>query len=265
MERQESVRAEERTRPGHRAEHLREQLGGIAGRLCDPADRAQFGRRCTWCTIRNLEFRNNVVRHAGSAINILGIRRSCLDRACRRPICNIHDNLFYDIDSSWGGTPLSADRGGATECHGRPQHDRSYRRPWSPVYGGTATAPRQIYGFRYTNNLSRHGTYGVMGAGLTYGLATSPAYFPGAVFQRNLLSGGSAEPLSGGQLFSARLQHALRQHSERRLPSAAEQSVSPCRNGQPRSGRRHGDGDALAGPPSSTPPPPPNGLRVGVR
>ena len=29
------------------------------------------------------------------------------------------------------------------------------------VYGGTPTVPHPIYGFRFTNNLSRHGTYGI--------------------------------------------------------------------------------------------------------
>ncbi len=35
------------------------------------------GGSCTWCTIRNVDFRNNVVRHAGGGVNILGYDDQC--------------------------------------------------------------------------------------------------------------------------------------------------------------------------------------------
>ena len=88
--------------------------------------------RCTWCTIRNVDFRNNVVRHAGGGVNILGY-----DDPSRPSVqannLKIRDNLFYDIDSRWGGAgvlPAAWRRTG--ERHRRSQHDRSHRRRcWS--------------------------------------------------------------------------------------------------------------------------------------
>ena len=57
-------------------------------------------------------------------------------------------------------------------------------------------------GFQYTNNLSRHGTYGVRSPYFTYGIETITGYFPAASFERNLLSGGSASHYPAGNFFA---------------------------------------------------------------
>jgi hypothetical protein len=223
------------------------------------------GGACTWCTIQNLEFRNNVVRHAGSAINILGF-----DDPVRPSVqaanLNIHDNLFYDINTSWGGSAIFLQIGEAplnvTVDHNTIDHSGGLV---VSVYGGTATAPRQIYGFRYTNNLSRHGKYGVMGAGLTYGLASLVAYFPGAVFQRNLLSGGSATRYPADTFFQPDFNTLFVS-----IPNADYHLLPNSPFHLAGTDNRDLGADMAAvmpllGPPSSMPPPPPNGLRVGVR
>ena len=37
------------------------------------------------------------------------------------------------------------------------------------AYGGTATAPKQVQGFQFTNNAARHNAYGINGANFAFG------------------------------------------------------------------------------------------------
>lgn len=69
------------------------------------------------------------------------------------------------------------------------------------AYGGTRAAPRQITGFRFTNNAAPHGTYGINGADASTGTLTFQIYFPGAVVTGNWLSGGTASRYPPGNQF----------------------------------------------------------------
>jgi hypothetical protein len=158
---------------------------------------------CTWCTIQNLEFRYNIVRHTGGAINILGF-----DDPSRPSVqasnLRIHDNLFYDIDNdAWGGSggflQIGDEPRDIVVDHNTVDHTGS---AVVSMYGGTTTDPREIYGFRYTNNLSRHGNYGFFATGLTWGLPSIQAYFPDGVITSNVLSGGPASKYPAGNFFS---------------------------------------------------------------
>jgi hypothetical protein len=70
------------------------------------------------------------------------------------------------------------------------------------AYGGTATAPRRITGFRFLNNAFRHNQYGINGASSASGNTALSAYFPGAVVQGNWLQGGTASRYPAGNFFS---------------------------------------------------------------
>jgi hypothetical protein len=154
------------------------------------------GGACTWCTIQNVEFRYNIVRHTAGGVNILGI-----DARPSIPASNLrlHDNLFYDVSKkTWGGSGVFVLLGDGPQNvvidHNTVDHDGS---TVVSVYGGTPSAPETIPGFRYTNNLSRHNAYGIFGSGLTYGIVTINAYFPDSVVERNLLAGGPAARYPG--------------------------------------------------------------------
>jgi regulation of enolase protein 1 (concanavalin A-like superfamily) len=58
-----------------------------------------------------------------------------------------------------------------------------------------------IAGFVYTNNLSKHNSYGVKGDGRASGSDTLNAVFPGHVFKRNALAGGPASAYPTGNFF----------------------------------------------------------------
>jgi hypothetical protein len=59
------------------------------------------------------------------------------------------------------------------------------------VYGGTAAAPRRVYGMQFTNNAARHNAYGINGEFFSFGNGILQGFFPGAVVGGNYLAGGS--------------------------------------------------------------------------
>jgi hypothetical protein len=158
---------------------------------------------CTWCTVQNVEFRYNVVRHTSSAINVLGLD-DAVRPSVRAEILNIHDNLFYDIDTVWGGQGWFLQIGAAPKAlvidHNTIDETGS---TMLSVYGGSPTNPLTVPGFRFTNNLTRHGKYGFFASGLTWGQPSIDAYFPDGVITKNVLAGGTSSkyPTSVGNLF----------------------------------------------------------------
>jgi regulation of enolase protein 1 (concanavalin A-like superfamily) len=58
-----------------------------------------------------------------------------------------------------------------------------------------------VSGFVYTNNLSRHNTYGIDGQKTATGTATLDRFFPGWVFKGNVLAGGNASVYPAGNYF----------------------------------------------------------------
>jgi hypothetical protein len=147
---------------------------------------------CTWCTIENVTFRYNVVRHVAGGINILGYDSP--EVSAQGKNFRIEHNLFYDVNGTrWGGTGIFLLIGDEPRDivvdHNTIDHSGT---SLVSVYGGTSADRREVYGFRYTNNLARHGKYGVFGNGMSTGTSTINTYFPGSEFRRNLFSGGSA-------------------------------------------------------------------------
>jgi hypothetical protein len=158
---------------------------------------------CTWCTIENVEFRNNVVRHVAGGINILGYDSPEISQQGRN--FKIVNNLFYDVDAErWDGPGIFLLIGDEPRDivvdHNTVDHTGA---SLVSVYGGTPENRREVYGFTYTNNAARHGKYGVFGAGSSPGLLTIQTYFPDGVFKRNLFSGGSASKYPADNFFTS--------------------------------------------------------------
>ena len=57
-----------------------------------------------WSTVEDVLFVNNVVRHVGSAINMLGRDDNYPSQQTRRIL--IRDNLFVDVGGRWGDRAL---------------------------------------------------------------------------------------------------------------------------------------------------------------
>ena len=157
---------------------------------------------CTWCTIENVDFRYNVVRHVAGGINILGYDSPEISQQGRD--IRITHNLFYGIDQTrWGGPGIFLMMGdeprNVTVDHNTIEHAGT---TLVSIYGGSPTDRREIFGFKFTNNLARHGKYGIFGAGSSTGLATLSTYLPDAQVVRNLLSEGLASRYPAGNFFS---------------------------------------------------------------
>ena len=163
---------------------------------------------CTWCVVENVTFRSNTVRKSGGGINILGYDNLAPTRQTAN--IRINQNLFYKIDTSYGGSAWflllgdeprnivvdhnTVDANGGTAVY---------------VYGGTKTSPRQVQGFEFTNNAIRHNDYGINGADCAFGTSTLTSFFPGSIVNGNWLQGGYPTLYPGGNHFNGLFEAAF--------------------------------------------------------
>jgi len=157
------------------------------------------GGRAPWATIENVIFRYNVVRHASGGVNILGTDSTAESQTAKRII--IQHNLFENIDHrQWGGSGTFLQVGGAphdvTVDHNTIMHSGNVVTAYGPSRGD-----RTIPGFRFTNNLAPHNTYGIFGNGVGSGTRAIETYFPDGVIRSNVLAGGQASRYPAGNFF----------------------------------------------------------------
>jgi Right handed beta helix region len=173
--------------------------GGQAGFAVVFTVRAQ-GTHAPWTTIEHVRFENNVVRHSGSGINILGYDDTAPSQQARDIV--IRNNLFTDIDHrTWGGAGIFVQMGDEpADVH--IEHNTVLQSGnIIAVYGGTAAAPRQATGFRFASNIVLHNTYGIFGNNVGTGNPAIATYFPGSVIVGNAIAGGKANLYPAGNVF----------------------------------------------------------------
>ena len=157
--------------------------------------------RCTWCVVENVTFRSNTVRNSGAGINILGYD----DLAPSRQTANIRisHNLFYGIRQSYGGNGwfllIGDGPRNVVVDHNTVDADGSAA---VYVYGGPKSAPRQIFGFEFTNNAIRHNDYGVNGTDFGFGTEILANFFPNSIVRGNWFQGGPSTRYPGGNYFT---------------------------------------------------------------
>ena len=158
--------------------------------------------RCTWCVIESVEFSHNIVRHTAAAFNISGYDTNHPTGQTRG--LRITENLIYGVTTALGGN-------GWGVLIGDEPRDVVFDRNTFEfdgttlvyAYGGTATSPKAIAGFQFTNNAAPHGEYGINGADASTGTLTLQKYFPGAVITGNWLSGGNSSRYPPGNRFDS--------------------------------------------------------------
>jgi hypothetical protein len=173
--------------------------GGQAGFAVVFTVRAQ-GQHAPWSTIEHVRFENNVVRHSGSGINILGYDDTAPSRQARDIV--IRNNLFTDIDHrTWGGAGIFLQIGDEpADVH--VEHNTVMQSGHIvSVYGGTAAQPRVSPGFRFASNIVLHNAYGIFGNNVGTGNAAIATYFPQAVIVGNSMAGGKASLYPAGNVF----------------------------------------------------------------
>jgi PKD repeat protein len=162
---------------------------------------------CTWCVVENVRFTQNVVRNVAAGINLLGY-----DAASRptRQSTNItfEQNLFTGMSTALGGNgwflQIGDEPRNVTVAHNTIDSNGS---AVVYSYGGSATDPREIYGFQMIANAARHGSYGMNGANFSYGNANINGYYPDAVFASNYLAGASVSRYPSGTLVAGLFQN----------------------------------------------------------
>jgi hypothetical protein len=167
-----------------------------------------------WAVVEDITFLRNVVRNAGSGVQILGRDGNNGGRVSR---IRFKDNLFYNIDSqTWGKPdyythPRVAGWNGRSLMflvrHGPPdvriEHNTFIQAQGGA--GGTLTLffdPNSMLGiadrFRFKDNIA---SWGVTGTDSAEGSPTLDFYAPNATFLNNALIGSNADLYPAGNFF----------------------------------------------------------------
>jgi hypothetical protein len=149
------------------------------------------GNQIPWATIEDVEFTNNIVRHAASGFQIFGHdnRPGHISQQTRR--ITIRNNVFEDINSArWCGPNLvcghfifiSDGTDAVTVDHNTIFQTGSVIEADGPAHTN----------FVFRNNIAPHNDYGVHGSGRAPGTDSLDHFFsPGYVFRRNLIAGAT--------------------------------------------------------------------------
>ncbi len=192
------------------------------------------GGGCPWCVVETVDFSRNIVRNVTAGVNILGFdsNNSTLQTSAIR----ITENLFSGVTTRLGGNGwgilLGDEPRDIVIDHNTFDLDGT---TVLYVYGGTASAPRRVTGLRFTNNAAPHGTYGLNGAGASYGTLAMQMYFPDAVITGNWLSGGNPARYPAGNRFESPFDAGLTAPAgEPRAPGADLERLRPLLDTVPR-------------------------------
>jgi hypothetical protein len=138
-----------------------------------------------WSAVEDVTFTNNIVRHTGSGVNVLGTDDAAPSGYTRR--IAIRNNLFEDVGGvKWGG-------GGRLLQLLNGVADLTFEHNTCLHTGNIVTAEGVVNTrFVFRNNIVLNNEYGVIGAGTAPGRSTLVAFFPDALFVRNVIVGGNA-------------------------------------------------------------------------
>jgi hypothetical protein len=156
--------------------------------------------RANWTTVEDVTIRENVIRHAGGGMQIIGEDSNHPSGPTRG--IRVVNNLFYDIDArQWGGTGAFALIGDGPSDLRIEQNTVSQSGNMLMAYGGSTSAPRGAEGLVFRGNVIRHNNYGVHGTNRAPGRDSLEAFFPRAVFTGNVIAGGRARLYPDGNTF----------------------------------------------------------------
>jgi hypothetical protein len=143
-------------------------------------------------------FEGNVVRDTSSGLNIMGDAWEAgpSQRATRLTIRN---NLIIADRTAYGGDGrcLMVGRGPQQIIY---SHNTCISNGSSAVYTYSGGALSAVSGAEFVANLWVRNTYGFSGVGTSEGIPTLANYYPGAVWDRNVMAGGIASRYPVGTL-----------------------------------------------------------------
>jgi hypothetical protein len=146
--------------------------------------RAEYGT-APWVYVQDITFTYNVLRHTASAVNISGLDSQDPQRVVRGKRILIQNDLFDDVNGkAWGGGDgrLFQVLSGADAV--TIDHNTGFQSNQIITADGIPST-----NFVYQNNITPHNMYGVMGSGYASGTSSLDHFFPGFVFEKNLIAG----------------------------------------------------------------------------
>ena len=153
-----------------------------------------------WSTVEDVTFLNNIVRHVGGGVNVLG--RDDIKPSQQTQRIAIRNNLFLDVGGSWGGGRLFQLLDGTSSIS--IDHNTALQ-TGSILFGGDH-APHT--GFVFQNNIAPHNEHGITGSGTEAGTQTLARYFPLAVVRGNVIVGGNSGKYPADNVFARTLDEA---------------------------------------------------------
>ncbi|MFY9555359.1 MAG: PKD domain-containing protein, partial [Blastocatellia bacterium] len=147
-----------------------------------------------WSVVQDVTFTNNICRHGAAGIQFLGYDDNYPSQQEQR--IKVKNNLFHDVGAAlWGGNGRLFQLVGGT-ADVRIDHNTAIQT------GNIVTADGDPHsGFVFTNNITPHNDYGVMGSGRSIGNDSLGYYFPGYSFSKNVVIGGPASLYPVGNFF----------------------------------------------------------------
>jgi hypothetical protein len=140
---------------------------------------------CPWCTVQQVQFTNNLVRHIASCINILGTDN--IHPSGTLTGVTIRNNLFVDVSAAnWGGSGRFIQVGNGAQ-NVVADHNTVLQDGTSALFAyGTPMS-----GFVFTNNIVPDNSWAVFGDNSSPGNASIATYFPGGIFLKGIFAGSN--------------------------------------------------------------------------
>jgi hypothetical protein len=172
-------------------------MSGQAGHALQLTPRNNDGT-APWSVVQQITITNNVIQHVAGVLNVLGTDYNYPSQ----PLTDVtfRNNLVLDLShANWGGAAQLILTSGGNNV--TLDHNTVFTDGTSAVYADG----NPVYGFTFTNNIIPDNAWAVMGGGQSEGNGTLAAFFPGAVFQRNIIIGASSQLYPAGNYFPATL------------------------------------------------------------
>ena len=153
-----------------------------------------------WSVVEDVTFVNNVVRHVGAGINVLGKDDNHPSQQTRR--IAIRNNVFLDVGGDWGHGRLFQLLDGTSQI--TIEHNTALQ-TGSVLFGGDH-APHT--GFVFRNNITPHNEHGITGSSTAAGTQSLARYFPRSLVRGNVFIGGVAGQYPADNVFVGSLEEA---------------------------------------------------------
>jgi hypothetical protein len=152
--------------------------------------------RCPWCVVQDVQFTNNVVRHTGAGVKILGRDYNYPSQEANNIV--VRNNLFEDVSGAkYGGQGrfVQLTGGGRNITF---DHNTVLQDGWTVI-----VVSHPVENFVFTNNIVPDYSWAIKGDGTSPGNPTIATYFAPSTFLGNIFAGSNPSIYPGGNHYPA--------------------------------------------------------------